>query len=48
LKQKESEIRKYLSDKKAPIDRIVVVKGGERKDLIRLFLVPQGAQPPTP
>jgi hypothetical protein len=47
LKQKESEIRKYLSDKKAPIERIVVVKGGERKDLIRLFIVPQGASPPV-
>lgn len=48
LKQKENEIRKYLSDKGASTDRIAVVKGGERKDLIRLFIVPAGAKPPTP
>lgn len=48
LKQKEKQIRKYLKDKNVLPDRIVMVNGGEGEDLIRLWLVPVGAEPPTP
>ena len=48
LKQKEQQIRKYLSDTNALMDRVVIVKGTEGEDLIRLFIVPAGAEPPTP
>ena len=48
LKRIERQIRKYLSDKDAPTDRIIIVKGGSGKDLIHLFIVPAGATPPTP
>lgn len=47
LRQKEQQIRKYLLDKNHQANRIVIVNGGKGKDLIRLFIVPQGAQPPT-
>lgn len=48
LEQKQIQIRKYIKDKNVPPDRIVIVIGGEGKDLIRLWLVPAGAKPPTP
>lgn len=48
LKQKKGQIRKYLSDKNAPADRVVIVDGGSGEDLIRLFIVHAGAEPPIP
>lgn len=47
-KQKEQQIRKYLLNKNHQANRVVIVNGGKGKDLIRLLIVPQGAEPPTP
>lgn len=48
LKQKVRQIKKYLSDKKAPADRVVIIDDGISVDLIRLFIVHPGAESPTP
>jgi hypothetical protein len=44
--RKEKQIREYLAEKNVPKERIVIVNGGENKDLIRLWFVPVGARPP--
>lgn len=44
--RKEKQIREYLAKKNVPKERIVIMKGGENKDLIRLWFVPLGARPP--
>ncbi len=48
LRRKEQQIRKYLSEKNVPADRFIIVAGGGGGDLMRLFVVPAGAEPPTP
>ncbi|CAN5734338.1 hypothetical protein BH20ACI4_BH20ACI4_07770 [soil metagenome] len=48
LEQKQIQIRNVLREKNIPPDRIVLIIGGEGEDLIRLWLAPVGAEPPTP
>lgn len=48
IEQKEQQIRKIISEKNISPDRIVIVRGGEKENLIRFWRVPAGATPPTP
>ena len=43
-----NQIEKYFSEQEISADRIVMLEGDEGKDLIRFWLVPPGAEPPTP
>lgn len=48
IEQKEQQIRKIISEKNISPDRIIIVRGVEKENLIRFWLVPAGATPPTP